>query len=89
MVSTTEVSVSCVPWMCNTCLFASFTVIFYVFIGATKFRYVTLKTPREMTREEYERLPAKNNWMPRLYSGPLLFWMTAIHLLHWFTLFYV
>jgi len=52
--------------MCNTCLFASFTVIFYVFIGVTKFRYVTLKTPWEMTREEYERLSAKNNWMPEV-----------------------
>jgi hypothetical protein len=69
MVSTTEVSVSCVPWMCNTCLFASFTVIFYVFIGVTKFHYVTLKTPREMTRKEYERLPAKNNWIPDVKLG--------------------
>jgi hypothetical protein len=55
--------------MCNTCLFASFTVIFYVFIGATKFCYVTLKTPWEMTREQYERLPAKNNWMPEVKLG--------------------
>ena len=46
-----------------------FTFILYFFTGVAKFRYLTLKTPRKMTREEYDKLPPKNNWMPEVKLG--------------------
>jgi len=43
-----------------------FHLYFFVIIGVAKFRHITLKTPRQMTREEYEKLPPKNNGMPEV-----------------------
>jgi hypothetical protein len=46
--------------------FSYLLIYLYYLISIAKFHYEALKTPKEMTAAEYNKLPQKNNWTPEI-----------------------